>query len=178
MRRPQIAVIGSAFTDPSVLGPAEELGRLLVDSGWRVVCGGREGVMEAVCRGAHSSERYTEGSTLGILPNLDGGTANSYIDIVVPTGMNYARNALVVAAGDVVVAVAGSSGTLSELALAWQYGKPIVALDLGVGWASKLAGTCIDERHARPVHRATSPRAVIAHVERLLPTTSAPQTIW
>ncbi len=178
MRRPQIAVIGSAFTDPAVLEPAEELGQLLIDAGWRIVCGGREGVMEAVCRGAHASEAYTEGATLGILPNLDGSTANSFCDIVVPTGLNFARNALVVAAGDVVVAVAGASGTLSEIALAWQYGKPIVALDQGVGWAAKLAGTKLDERYARPIHRATSPRAVIAHIERLLPTVQAPKTIW
>jgi len=178
MRRPQIAVIGSAFTDPAVLGAAEELGRRIVDAGWRIVCGGREGVMEAVCRGAHASEAYTEGSTVGVLPNLDGATANPFCDVVIPTGMNYARNAVVVACGDVVVCVAGSSGTLSEIALAWQCGKPIVALDLDVGWSSKLAGTRLDERHEQPVHRARTPAEVIEEVERLLGSRAAHETLW
>ena len=72
---------------------------------------------------------------IGVLPGLIAADANPFVDVVVPTGMNYARNTILVAMADVVVAVGGGSGTLSEIALAWQHGKPIVTLDLGEGWS-------------------------------------------
>ncbi|MCP4806112.1 MAG: TIGR00725 family protein [Proteobacteria bacterium] len=177
-RRAQVAIIGGAAGTDEVLGVARELGRLLVDNGWRVVCGGRTGVMEAACRGAHDSASYTEGATVGILPNIDPSTANPWCDVVIPTGMNYARNALVVAAGDIVVAVAGSSGTLSEIALAWQQGRQVIALDVGEGWASRLAGESLDHRRADVVHRATTPAEVVELIHRLLPNGKSHQPDW
>lgn len=113
-------------------------------AGYRLCCGGRNGIMEAACRGARESEAWSEGRILGILPGLDDHDANPYVDIVIPTGLNLARNALVVTTGALVVALGGGAGTLSEIALAWQYGKPVVALDLGEGWSARLAGEALD----------------------------------
>ena len=77
--------------------------------------------------------------------------------MVVPTGMNYARNTILVAMAVVVVAVGGGGyGTLSEIALAWQHGKPIVTLDLGEGWSARLAGERLDHRRDDLLHRAES----------------------
>ena len=106
------------------LDAAEELGRLLADAGAVVVCGGLGGVMEAACRGAQAAG----GLTLGILPGRDRGDANRYVEVAVPTGLGEARNALVVRSADVVVAVGGAYGTLSEIALALKTGKPVVGL--------------------------------------------------
>ena len=91
---------------------------------------------------------------IGVLPGLRAADANPHVDIVVPTGMNFARNTILVAMADVVVAIGGGSGTLSEIALAWQHGKPIVALDLDEGWATRLAGERLDARRDDVVHRA------------------------
>jgi uncharacterized protein (TIGR00725 family) len=93
---------------------------------------------------------------IGILPGLVAAEANPFVDVVVPTGMNYARNTILVAMADVVVAVGGGSGTLSEIALAWQHGKPIVTVDLGEGWSSRLAGERLDHRRDDLLHRAES----------------------
>ena len=105
---------------------------------------------------------------IGILPSYDAATANEAIDIAIPTGMAITRNVLVVASGDVVVALAGGAGTLSELALAWQLGKPIVALDCGGGWAAELGGQALDERREGVIVRAPSVAEAIAAIRASL----------
>lgn len=168
MRRPQISIIGSASGHDDLLALARALGEAIVDRGWRIVCGGLAGVMRAAAEGARNSAAATGGDVIGVLPTLDPDTANPFIDIVVPTGMQYARNALVVGAGDVVIAVGGGAGTLSEIALAWQLGKPIVALACSDGWAAELAGRSLDARRDDAIHRADDIAAAIALVETLL----------
>ncbi|MGB1012637.1 MAG: TIGR00725 family protein [Nannocystaceae bacterium] len=168
MRRPQIAVIGSASGDPALLSLARNLGEAIVDRGWRIVCGGLAGVMHAVASGAHQSAAATGGDVIGVLPTLDSNTANPFIDIVLPTGMQYARNALVVGAGDVVVAVGGGAGTLSEIALAWQLKKPIVALACSDGWAAELAGRQLDGRRDDRLHAAKDVQEALTLTANLL----------
>jgi uncharacterized protein (TIGR00725 family) len=145
-RRPTLAVIGdgTAEADSEVYAAAREVGRRAVDAGFRVVTGGLNGVMEAACRGAHESPSYREGDTLGLLPGSNAGNANAWVDVVVATGLGHARNAIV-ARADVVVAVGGGAGTLSELAFAWIHGRPIVALELP-GWSRELGGRRLDDR--------------------------------
>lgn len=168
-RRPVLAVAGSAGTLPDeVEAQARALGRLAVDAGFRVATGGRDGVMEAVSRGAHESDAYAEGDVIAILPTYRREMANPWADIVIPTGAGVARNVMLVASADVVVAVRGGSGTMSEIALAWQLGKPIVALASTGGWAEKLAGVSLDERRGDAIHRADDPAAAIAIALELL----------
>ncbi len=120
-----IAVIGSGTPDARRDAQAERVGHLLAEAGATVVCGGLDGVMAAVCRGA----RGAGGRTVGILPGADRSAANPWIDLAVPTGMGEARNVLVVRAGRAVVAIGGGFGTLSELAFARKLDVPVVALD-------------------------------------------------
>lgn len=120
----RVSVIGGSTVTDEQYGTAREVGRLLGERGHEVVCGGLTGVMEAVCRGA----RETGGHTIGILPGADRTAANEYVDTPVATGIGYARNALVVRNGDAVIAVDGATGTLSELAFALDFGRPIAGL--------------------------------------------------
>ena len=83
------------------------------------------------------------------------------MDVVIPTGVGLARNLLVVSAADVVVAVGGGSGTLSEIALAWQLGRPIIALSSCEGWAARMVGERLDERRADEVLEGASVEEVI-----------------
>lgn len=169
-RRRTVAVCGSgaADTPPAVLEVAFAVGRALVDAGFRVACGGLGGVMTAVCRGARASDRWTEGTTLGIVPTYDASTANPYVDVVVASGLGLARNVVLVASADAVVAIGGGSGTLAEIALAWQLGKPVVALDVGFGWSHELAGRAIDDRRLDTLRRASTPEAAVAAVRAAL----------
>ena len=119
-----MAVVGSGEADEATCAMARDLGRELARRGALVVSGGLGGVMEAACRGA----REEGGTTLGLLPGDDRRAANPFVDVAVATGMGEARNALVARTADVVVAVAGEFGTLSEIALALRMGKPVVGL--------------------------------------------------
>lgn len=158
-----LAVVGDGGDLPPALGATcLELGRLAVEARFRVVTGGLGGVMEAVSRGAHAAPSYAEGDVVGVLPGYDRRAANPYVDIVVPTGMQIGRNVIVAAMADVVIAVGGGSGTLSELAVAWQLGKPVIALAGTGGWADRLAGASIDPRRSDPVHDAATPEEAVA----------------
>jgi uncharacterized protein (TIGR00725 family) len=153
-RRYVAAVVGANSASDTILEAAEAIGAGLIEAGLRVATGGLGGVMTAASRGARLTAGWTDGSVIGVLPGLDASHANPFVDIVIPTGMNFARNTIVVAMADVVVAVGGGSGTLSEIALAWQHGKPIVTLDIGEGWSARLAGERLDQRRDDLLHRA------------------------
>lgn len=80
--------------------------------------------MEGACRGAKSEG----GVTVGLLPGRDSTAANPWVDVVVPTGLGEARNALVVSAATAVIALDGEYGTLSEIALALLSGIPVIGI--------------------------------------------------
>lgn len=143
MTQPLIGVIGSGDHVPTeVLAAAEETGRQIALAGYGLVCGGRGGVMEAACRGA----KQAGGFTLGILPGLDRAEANAYVDVALPTGLGFAlRNFITVRASAAVIALHGEVGTLAEIVLAYQHGKPVVALSETGGWASRLRATALED---------------------------------
>lgn len=159
-----MAVIGSG----SKLGPAhaalaEELGAALVQAGFGIVTGGLGGVMEAVSRGARSARGLARHPPIvGILPGYDVADGNEHLDLVLPTGFGHARNALVVAAGEAVVCLAGATGALSEVALARKMGRPVIALT-STGGTARLSARAI-----KAVVAATSPREAVARVQEAL----------
>lgn len=167
-RRKVVSVVGGRTASDALLAAAYDLGGALMLAGHRLCNGGRTGIMAAVSRGARESEAWREGRILGILPGLDDRDANPYCDIVIPTGLHLARNALVVSSADAVVALGGGSGTLSEIALAWQYDKPIIALDLGEGWSARLAGESLDDNRRGHIFAATSVEEVMAQLAQIL----------
>lgn len=170
-RRPVLAVIGFGGEIPSAVEAcAAEVGAAAMAAGWRLVTGGLGGVMRAVSRGARSSPAWREGRILGFLPSYDRDTANPYVDVALGTGLQIGRNVLVVAAADVVLAIGGGAGTLSEMAIAWQLGKPIVSLETVDGWGARLAGEPLDHRHPRPVAAARTPSEAIVLAGALLRT--------
>jgi uncharacterized protein (TIGR00725 family) len=123
-RRVQIAVIGDGQPPVEVARWAEEVGRLLAQHRAVVVCGGLGGVMAAAAQGAAAAG----GLTVGILPTYDAATAHPAIAVAIPSGMGEARNVLVVASGDAVIALPGSYGTQSEVALALKLGKKVIGV--------------------------------------------------
>ncbi|MBK9000736.1 MAG: TIGR00725 family protein [Myxococcales bacterium] len=167
MRRRVVAVIGNGAAPPEICAIAEELGERLVERGYRLVTGGLGGVMAAASRGARRASSYREGDVLGILPGSDPSEANPHVDVAIPSGLGIARNALVVQSADAVIAVGGGSGTLSEMAMAWQLGKLVVGV-AAPGWSERLAGSPIDERRDDTVERAASAEEAVEIVARRL----------
>jgi len=128
-----VAVVGGSTCTADEARVAEAVGRGLASRGATLVCGGMGGVMEAACRGAKSAG----GLTVGILPGDDRRSANPHVDVSVVTGMGHSRNAIVVKTAQAVIAVDGSYGTLSEIALALQNGIAVIGLGT---WDFSLRG--------------------------------------
>jgi uncharacterized protein (TIGR00725 family) len=147
-----VAVIGSNRADQVLDKLAEQVGRTIAAAGYGLVCGGLGGVMKAACRGAHAILGPGSGRIIGILPGPDKDAANEYVDVAIPTGLGYARNILVVLSADAVVAVGGATGTMSEIAHAWQHGRPICAFVPAGGWGARLAGETLDDKRGDRVH--------------------------
>jgi len=133
----QVSVCGPRDATGEDVANAREVGRLLAERGAAVVCGGYSGVMAAVAEGAARAG----GLVVGILSGRDRAGANDNLTLAIPTGLSDARNAIIALAGDAVIVVGGSWGTLSELALAMREGKTVVQIG---GW--RLA-----DQHGHPV---------------------------
>jgi hypothetical protein len=118
----QIAVAGGTKATDTECESAYAVGALIAQAGCVLVCGGLGGVMEAACKGA----REHGGTTVGIVSGT--GDGNPYLDIVIRTGLGHARNILVAQSGDVMIAIGGSHGTLSEIAIALKTGCPVFGL--------------------------------------------------
>lgn len=121
----QVSVIGSSAAQPGdeIYEFAYQLGKELGKRNLVVVNGGRTGVMEAVSKGVKESGK---GLAIGILTTYDGSDGNPYLHVKVNTGMNWNRNPIVVASGEIVLAVGGHYGTLSEIAYALILGKTVI----------------------------------------------------
>lgn len=123
-----VGVVGGSSAGPEILAMAEDLGAGVARMGCILVTGGGGGVMRAASRGAF----LAGGLVIGILPNHRGqameGYPNEYVHVPVFTGMSDARNAIIARTAEVIVAMKGSLGTISEVALALKAGTPVVSL--------------------------------------------------
>jgi uncharacterized protein (TIGR00725 family) len=122
--RTHIGVIGAGDCPVEIYETSYDVGRMIGEKGWALICGGLGGVMEGAAKGC--LERG--GMTVGLLPGTERESANPFITLTIPTGLGEARNVLVVRASDVVIAIAGGFGTLSEIGLALKIGKPVIGL--------------------------------------------------
>lgn len=119
-----IGVIGSGQPDAIQYDMAVNLGRCLADIGLTIICGGRAGIMEAVCKGASENN----GVSIGVLPESSLENVNQYVSIPIASGIGFARNALISSSSFCLVAVGGGNGTLCEIAYGLKFKKKIFTL--------------------------------------------------
>ncbi|MFI7588451.1 TIGR00725 family protein [Spongisporangium articulatum] len=138
----QVAVCGPRVCTPDQADYARQVGVLLAKAGAVVICGGGTGVMAAVAAGARSAG----GLVVGIRPGDDKEGASPDLSVTIVTNLGEARNAVIVWSADAVIAIGGSWGTLSEVALAQRRGNvPVVVLD---GWrVVQPDGSAVDGLH-------------------------------
>src|SRR5258708_28473718 len=158
IRKPIVGVVGGGAPDAATYEQARGVGRLIGAGGALLLCGGRGGVMEAAARGA----REGGGRSIGILPYAPGeGEANRFVDCAVFTGLGDGRNYVNACTSDVVIALRGGAGTLSEIALALKIGVPVVFLD---AWDFLAAQPPLGET---PTASARSPPDAVAAAFKL-----------
>lgn len=123
LRQP-VAIVGPRDATAAQLACARRLGALLGQAKVPVLCGGKGGVMEAASWGIQQSG----GIVIGLLPEDDDQEANHHLTVALPTGMGISRNALIARACNLMVAVGGGLGTMSEMALALQWSKQVFSI--------------------------------------------------
>jgi uncharacterized protein (TIGR00725 family) len=151
---PYIAVVGPNDATQKEIDQAEAIGGGLARAGAVLVCGGLGGVMHAAARGSEEAG----GTSIGILPGDDRDPGSPHLSVAISTGMGETRNAIIVRTSDVIVAVSGEFGTLSEVAFALKLGKPVIGL-----------GTWELSKRGRPVEaitRVETPEDAVAEALR------------
>ncbi len=166
--RPIVGVIGASSAQSTTLDIAGQVGRAICRQGWHLLSGGGGGVMEAACRGFIEARPPQGGLTIGILPSEDTTFQNRFVELAIPTGIGFARNAIIARTAWALVAVGGCSGTLSEIAFGWQMGRPIVAMADSGGWSRKLAGKAIDSRRQDVIFAAQSAEEAVDYINQKL----------
>ncbi len=144
MRKLQIAVIGYNTECSEVARQiAYDTGKEIARAGAVLVCGGLGGVMEAACKGA----RENGGATVGIIPQEEFSYANEFCDVVICTGIGYARDFVVASSADGIIAIGGGVGTLIEMGVGYMKRKVIVGIAGSGGVADEYGDKFLDERN-------------------------------
>ena len=164
LKKKQVLVIGynAEHCTDKAYKIAYRVGEEVALHGAILVTGGLGGVMEAASKGA----RNKGGLVVGIIPQAEKSYANPYCDIVIATGLGYARNFVTAYSGDVVVVVGGGVGTAIEARVAYLKAKPIIAIQGSGGTADRIAGTYLDDRHLVKVIGEEDPAMAVVKAMR------------
>lgn len=125
MRRVPVGIIGPKVATTDALRIAEYIGTQFARLGLQLLCGGKGGVMEAACRGNFQAG----GMPIGLLPDDEWAAANDFVSIPVPTGIGPARNAIIARGCQLLIAIGGGHGTLSEMALGLHFNRLVISLE-------------------------------------------------
>lgn len=159
MRKFQIAVVGynKDRCTEQARNIAYEVGKEVARAGAVLVCGGLGGVMESACKGA----RENSGLTVGIIPQEEFSFANGFCDVVICTGIGFARDFILASSADGIIAIGGGVGTLIEMAVGYMTKKVIVVIEGSGGVADTYAGKYLDERKRVPILVAKDARSAV-----------------
>ena len=164
-----IGFIGSSdsLCTQQMYGFVYDLAFRLAQRGYSIVCGGLGGVMEAAAKGVTDAQN-TQANSICIIPQASAHHANQYCHYVIPTGMDRARNMLIINTAHLLVAIGGGAGTLSEIALAWQQNKTSIAITAFPGWAQKLAGQTLDSKNQARIIPASTIQQALELIEKYM----------
>jgi uncharacterized protein (TIGR00725 family) len=159
VRKFQIAVVGynkDRCTEQARI-VAYEVGKEVARAGAVLVCGGLGGVMESACKGS----KENNGFTIGIIPQDEFSFANGFCDVVICTGIGFARDFIIASSADGIIAIGGGVGTLIEMAAGYMIKKSIVVIAGSGGVADTYAGKYLDERNRVPILVAKDARSAV-----------------
>lgn len=166
-RKLQIGVMGSAAdlkysTEISKL--AEKVGELIAESGNITIYGAEkdcDSLSTAASRGAKRGGGLTVGVTYGKHKDIYD---KENTDVIIPCGLERGggREFVLVNSCDCIIAISGGSGTLTEIAIAYQSDIPVIVLSGTGGWADKLANKFIDDRERRKCIEAKNPEEAVS----------------
>lgn len=162
----QIVVLGSskAICTKKMYKYAYEVGKELAKKDCITLTGGGHGVMEAALKGA----KEEGGQTVAILPWESMERVNDYADIVIATGIGWARDSINVYSAHGAIVVGGGAGTHNEVTFAYLSETPTVAIADSGGAAKKVANTYMDMRKTMKVYNAKTAQEAVKKVLKLI----------
>jgi len=152
-----IFVAGSHKASVSSMKLAEEVGKEIAKNNCVLICGGLEGVMTAVCKG----NAEENGTSVCVIPSNNKNDANEFCSIVVPSGIGFGRNFILVNSADAVILIEGQAGTYIEALASYIQKKPIISLEGTGGVSDKIKGTFLDDTKAVKILSAFTPKQAI-----------------
>lgn len=153
----QVSVIGSGvLEDQKIYNFVKELGRILAENKYVVVCGGKGGVMEAVCKGVKEGM----GISVAILPSINEEEANEYAFIKIPTNLGENRNYLIIQSAAAVICIGGVKGTRMEAEYTLKLKKPLITIPNTGGVSQEFT-----EKYPNQVHPAENIREILDLLE-------------
>jgi hypothetical protein len=159
-KRVQLVVIGSAadHCTEEARELAYRVGAEAARRGAILLTGGLGGVMESACKGA----KENHGITVGIIPQDETHHANKYCDVVIATGIGWARDFITAYSADAIILIGGGAGALIETCAGYLKGRPIIAIEGSGGTADRIKGTFLDERKAVTILSERDPEKAVA----------------
>ena len=151
MKKLQIGIMGSAADlnySEDALKFAKKLGKLIAESGNILVYGAEKDYTSLSTEAAKVASNY-DGITIGVAGGKSKNVYGEYRPtVLINSGLEIGggREFNLVLSCDVIIAISGGSGTLTEMAIAYQAGIPIIVVDKFGGWADKLSNEFIDDR--------------------------------
>lgn len=143
--KPVITIFGSAAPEPGseAYESARIVGRLLAEAGFAVATGGYCGTMTAVSQGASEAGGHVIGITSEQIERFRPLKPNDWVEEEIRYPTLRERLLHLVRYNDGMIALPGGIGTLSEVALAWnflQVGEiePVPLVLLGSVWNSTI----------------------------------------
>lgn len=164
-RKIQIGVMGSCADlnySKNAEKAAEEIGEEIAKRGGVLFFGAEkdlDSLSSAACRGA----KKNNGLTIGVTYGKNKKVIEENADIIIPSGLERGggRELVLVLSCDAIIVISGGSGTLTEMAIAYQANIPIIALKGYGGWADEMADRYFDKRNRRKVMGANSPKEAV-----------------
>jgi len=166
MRKLQIGVIGSTADlkyTKKLEKTAVRIGKLIAKSG-NILMYGAEKDYDSLPTIAARAAKKADGLTIGITYGKGKEVYDEQsADVIVCSGLERGggREFVLVNSCDVVIAISGGSGTLNEIAIAYQLGIPVICLKGFGGWGEKLAGIFLDKRKRLKCLSAATPKEAV-----------------
>lgn len=166
MKQIQIGIMGSAADlnySKDAENFAKKLGELIAKSNNILVYGAEKEYTSLSTEAAKNASK-NGGITVGITPGKDKKVYGKFRPtVLIPCGLEIGggREFTLISSCDVIIAISGGSGTLTEIAIAYQANIPIITIDKFGGWASKLSNQYLDERKRLICQQASTPEEAL-----------------
>lgn len=172
MKKIQIGVMGSAADlkySKEALEFAKELGKLIAESGNILVYGAEKDYTSLSTEAAKVASK-NNGITVGVAGGKDKSVYGTFRPtVLINSGLEIGggREFNLVLSCDVIIAISGGSGTLTEMAIAYQAGIPIVVVENFGGWAKSLSNKYLDDRNRLKCIPVNTPKEALKQAIKL-----------